>query len=416
MKNICLFFQVHHPFSHQLFRFFDIGESKSYYDYLRIEREIQDATKNYYLPTNDYLLQLLHRAKGNLKLSFNITDTALDQLLIYAPELLTSFRKLADTGDVEFTGNTASHSIVSLANQNNEFIESIKLSQHRTEHYFGKNPTLFVNTDLIFTNRIAKMAGKAEYSAILTNGIRRILQWRSPNYLYCSEEPERIRILFRNEKMSHELSEILSNKNQLEARKQLDFLFFNMNTINPDEPILNLYLNYKLLGGTNQLEKQRVFRSFVSKIIKSDSYCFNLPSEIIDQYAPISEIGSEEPVCWAENFNSAYYPGNELQKDAIRQLFKISTKIRTIKNNNLRADWQHLQSADHFHLMDENHPNYQYNSHDSGLFKSRYEAYINYMNILSDFKKRLRIELKPGKQKITHNPISQTKHPQFHKH
>lgn len=413
MKNICLFFQIHHPFSHRVFRFFDIGESKSYYDDIRIEREIQDAVKNYYIPTNDWLLKLIHQNKGNLKLSYNISDTALDQFLIYAPELLTSFRKLADTGEVDFTGNTASHSIVSLTDKNNEFIESIKLSQQRTELYFGKKPSLFVNTDLLFNNQMAKMAKKAGYRAILTNGIRKILQWRSPNYLYCSDDPEQIRILFRNEKISDELSDILSNPNQIEASKQLERLFLNMNTIFSDEPILNLYLNYKLLGGTNQLEKQRVFRSFVSKIIKSELYCFNLPSQIIEQYAPISEIGSEEPICWTENFHPAYFPGNELQKDAISQLFKLSTKIATIKNNNLKSDWRYLQSADHFHLMDETHPDYQYNSHDSVLFKSKYDAYINYMNVLADFKQRLKNELKIERHKALSGAISWAKHQQF---
>jgi len=415
MKNICLFFQIHHPFSHQIFRFFDIGESKSYYDDFRIESEIQDAVKNYYLPTNDYLLKLIRQSKGNLKLSYNISDTALDQFLIYAPELFTSFRELADTGEVEFTGNTASHSIVSLADKKNEFIESIKMSQQRTEYYFGRKPTLFVNTDLLFNNQIAKMATKAGYRAILTNGIKRIMQWRSPNYLYCSDDPEQIRILFRNEKISNELSGILSNSNQNEASKQLGRLFLNTDTIYPDEPILNIYFNYKLLGGANRLEKQRVFRSLVSKIIKSESYRFNLPSQIVEQYAPVSEIETEEPICWTENFHPDYYPGNELQKDAISQLFKLSTKIETIKNNNLKADWRYLQSADHFHLMDENHPHYQHNSNESAIFKSKYDAYINYMNVLADFKKRLKIELKIETQKALPDSILLAKHHQFRK-
>ena len=178
MKNICLYFQIHHPFSHQVFRFFDIGESKSYYDDLRIEKEIMDVAKNCYLPANNFLLKLISQYDGNLKLSFNISGTAVDQFLIYAPEVCTSFRKLADTGLVEFTGNTTSHSIVSLANQKHKFIESIKLSEQRTEHYFGQKPKLFVNTDLLFSNQIAQIVAEAGYQAILTNGTKRILQWR----------------------------------------------------------------------------------------------------------------------------------------------------------------------------------------------------------------------------------------------
>ena len=77
MRNICLYFQIHHPFSFQTFRFFDIGESKSYYDEWQIEREIQDAAINYYLPTNNYILQLIHQYKGNLRLSLNISGVIL---------------------------------------------------------------------------------------------------------------------------------------------------------------------------------------------------------------------------------------------------------------------------------------------------------------------------------------------------
>jgi len=403
MKNLCLYFQIHHPFSHQTFRFFDIGGSKSYYDDLRIEREIRDSAINYYLPTNDYLLKLIQQHKGNLKLTYNISDTALDQFLIYAPELFASFSKLADTGEVEFTGNTASYSIASLSDKRNEFVESIKLSEQRIEYYFEQKPTLFINTDLLFTNEIAKIVAKAGYRAILTNGIKRILQWRSPNYLYCSDDPKQIRILFRNEKISSELSAIFTNANQTETKKQLELLFLNLDTIPTDEPILNIYLNYKHLGGNNQSEKQRLFRAFVSKITKSESYCFNLPSQIVEQYAPISAIGTDEPICWAEHFHPAYYPGNELQKDAIMQLFKLSNsqKAKATTNDNLKVDWRYLQSSDHFHLMDENHPDYRNNPSDSAIFKSKYEAYINYMNILSDFKKRLKIDLKTEKQKVS---------------
>lgn len=390
MKNLCLFFQIHHPFSFQTFRFFDIGESKSYYDDLRIERDILNAVSNYYLPVNNYLLKLIHQYKGNLKISFNISDTALDQFLIYAPKLCTSFRQLADTGQVEFTGGTSSHSIVSLAHNKNEFIQSIKLNQARTEYYFGQKPKLFVNTDLIFNNQIAKIVTETGYPAILTNGTKKILKWQSPNYLYTSEDSKRIRILFRNEKVSNEFSASLVNPNKVEARREFEDFFATLDSIPPDEPITNIYLNYKSLGGINKTEKQRLFQTFVTRIIKNATYCFSLPSKIIEDYGSVSEIGTDETVCWNESFHSEYYPGNELQKDAIRQLFKLAKKVESTNNNNLKIDWRYLQSSDHFHLMDENHPDYQNITHISTIFKSKYDAYINYMNILADFKIRLK--------------------------
>jgi alpha-amylase len=397
MKNICLYFQIHHPFSLQTFRFFDIGESKSYYDEWRIEREIQNAATNYYLPTNNYFLKLIHQSKGDVKLSFNISGSALDQFLIYAPQLITSFMQLADTGQVEFTGSTDSHSIVSLSDKKDEFIQSIKLSQERTEYYFGQKPKLFVNTDLLFNNRIAEIAAEAGYPAMLTNGTKNILQWRSPNYLYCAEDQKHIAVLFRNENISNELSSILINPDETEARKQHEKLSAILNTINPNEPITNIYLNYKSLGGINRLKKQHLLQTFVSKIIKNKTYNFGLPSQMIEQYGPVSEIGTEEPICWVEDFNLAYYPGNELQKDAINQLYKLSKKAKNTNDNNLKIDWKYLQSSDHFHLMDESHPDYNSNYSAQNTFKSKYDAYINYMNILEDF--RLRLKAKEAKRK-----------------
>ncbi len=405
MKNICLYFQIHHPFFFQTFRFFDVGESKTYYDTWRIEKEIQDAATNYYIPTNNYLLKLIHKYRGNLRLLFYVSGTALDQFLIYRPELFASFRQLADTGLVEFTGSTDSHSIVSLSEQKDECIQSIKLSQERTEYYFGQKPKFFVNTDLLFNNRISEITAEAGYSAILTNGTKKMLQWRSPNYLYSAENQKHTLVFFRNENISDKLSSILHNQNKTEALKQMKELLAALNDIQIDEPIINIYLNYKALGGTYRLDKQRLFQTFVSAIIKKQICDFNLPSLVMEQYGPISEFGTTEPVCWTEHFHSDYYPGNELQKEAINQLFKLSQKVENTYDNNLKIDWKNLQTSDHFHLMDENHPDYKSIYSSQNTFKSKYDAFINYMNILEDF--RLRLKANNDKQKnlkIHHKP------------
>ena len=404
MKNLCLYFQVHHPLNLQTFRFFDIGESKPYYHYGQIEKEIQEAAANYYIPTNEYLLRLIQRYKGKLKLSFNISATALDLFLIYSPRLISSFRQLADTGQVEFTGNVVSNSIVSLSGEEQIFLQNIKQSRQRIEYYFGQKPSLFINTDLLFTNQIAKNVAKTEYPAILTNGVNRILQWRSPNYLYSSENQSQLKVLFRNEKRSNDLTAFLNFENQ-----SMEELTDDFKVISLEEPLVNIYLNYNVLGGPNGPNKYRRFTEFVSKLIKSKAFCFELPSEIIASYGPVSEIGTDEPVCWTEGFHPSYYPGNELQKEAIRQLFKLVGKVESAKNNNIKIDWQYLQTSDHFHLMDHNHPDYQHGNQGHRIFKSKYDAYINFMNILSDFKARLKREAK-GKKKIITPSLSTKSH------
>ncbi|MDP2337547.1 MAG: hypothetical protein Q8N05_14100 [Bacteroidota bacterium] len=410
MKNICLYFQIHHPFSFQTFRFIEVGKSKSYYDDFRIEREIQDAVTKSYLPVNDFLLKLIHQSKGKLKLSFYISGTALDQFLMYAPMVLSSFRQLADTGQIEFLGGTASHSIASLAKRGDEFIHQIKLNKERMEYYFGQKPLVFVNTDLLFTNQVGKLVAESGYPMIITNGAKKILQWRSPNYIYSSENQKKINILFRNEVISNELTFLLSNPKALKKPEGMEQLFSTLQTIRPEEPLANIYLNYLTLGGFGRVEKLLFFQTFVSKITKNGTFSFSLPTELSKEFGPVTQIGTDEPICWSEHFHSSYFPGNTLQVDALTQLFKLKKQTGTLGNANLQIDWQYLQTSDHFHLMDENHPAYLDNGSNGGIYKSKYDAYINYMNILEDFSQRLKAEeaRKKFKPKID-RPIQNSK-------
>jgi alpha-amylase len=384
-----------------------VGNSKSYYDDFRIEREINEAVTNYYLPLNDFLIRQIDQSKGKLKLSFYISGTALDQFLIYTPKILTSFRQLADTGQVEFMGGTSSHSIVSLGENKEEFQRQISLNRERIEYYFGKKPQVFVNTDLIFTNRIYEIISDSGYPALLTNGCNKILQWRSPNYFYSGENQKKIKILFRNEFISNEFATLLQNPAILENPEILKQFLAKFQAIGDEEPLINIYLNYLTLGGTAIDSKLPYFRRFISKINNSKQYRFDLPTVLMEKFGPVSEIGTEEPVCWAEHFHPSYYPGNELQTDAMSQLFKLKTQTEHLDNTNLKIDWQYLQTSDHFHLMDENHPAYHDEFSNTYIYKSKYDAYINYMNILEDFRHRLAAEKarKKIKSKVLHQPI-----------
>ena len=404
MKNICLIFHVHHPFHFQQFRFFDVGISKSYYDDSRIEGQIHDAAANYYLPVNDLLHKLIKKLKGKLKLSFYISGPALDQFIMYAPKIITSFKQLADTGLVEFMGGTSSHSIVSLSDNTNEFKRQIVQNKERLESLIGQTPLVFVNTDLLFSNQIAKIVSEAGYSTIFTNGAKKILQWRSPNYLYSGENRNIIKILFRNEAISNTFSKF----NFLENKEQFKQLFESLQNINESEPFVNIYFDYRNLGGIKRIDRQQIFISFVKKIICDEFFSFSLLSDLAIQFDPIAEVGTDEPICWAEHFHSSYFPGNNLQKDAIQQLFKLSPHVVNIQNPGLQKDWQYLQISDHFHLMDENHPDYLDNSTNPGIYLSKYDAYINYTNILEDFRQRIKAE--KTRQKIKHTVLHEPIH------
>ena len=91
MKTICLYFQVHQPMRLRRYRFFDIGNSHYYYDDYSNESIMQKVTEKCYLPANKLFLELIKEYGCQIKLNFSITGIAIDQMELYAPEVLDSF-------------------------------------------------------------------------------------------------------------------------------------------------------------------------------------------------------------------------------------------------------------------------------------------------------------------------------------
>ena len=113
-KSICLYFQVHQPNRLRLYRFFDIGKDSHYYDDFANRTILRRVAQRCYLPMNELLLDLIKRYDGKFKVAFSISGSALEQFDRYAPEVIESFRRLADTGCVEFLAETYNHSLASL--------------------------------------------------------------------------------------------------------------------------------------------------------------------------------------------------------------------------------------------------------------------------------------------------------------
>ena len=98
MRSICFYFQVHQPFRLRTYRFFDIASKHDYYDEYTNQFIMQKVAEKSYLPMNAMLLELIKEYGSAFKVSFSISGTALDQFEQYAPKVLESFKKLAETG------------------------------------------------------------------------------------------------------------------------------------------------------------------------------------------------------------------------------------------------------------------------------------------------------------------------------
>ena len=204
-KSICLYFQVHQPTRLRLYRFFDIGKDSHYYDDFANRTILKRVAQKCYLPMNKLLLKSIKASKGAFKVAFSISGSALEQFDRYAPEVLDSFKELAETGCVEFLCETYYHSLSSVASPA-EFEFQVQRHKEAIKHYFGVEPVAFRNTELVYSDSIGKQVYEMGFKTMLTEGARHIMGWRSPNYVYSNDFVEDQSLLLRNYSLSDDIA------------------------------------------------------------------------------------------------------------------------------------------------------------------------------------------------------------------
>lgn len=390
MKAICFYFQVHQPFRYRRYRFFDIGNDHYYYDDYANETILRKVADHCYLPVNKLMLELINKYKGKFKVAFSITGVALEQFEMYAPEVLESFQELAKTGQVEFLAETYSHSLVALKSKS-LFQEQVTKHCDAIQHYFGQRPTVFRNTEMVYSDDIGVAAAEMGFQAVLTEGAKHILGWKSPNFLYCNAVNPRLKVLMRNYKLSDDMAFRFSNQAWNEYPLTPQKLVGWMNG-DPNEEIFNLFMDYETFG-EHQSEKTGIFRfleELPDAVFKQKDFVFATPSEIIEEFQPVSAVSVPHAISWAdEERDLTAWLGNEMQQEAFDKLYELTDRMAKVDDPALNKDWNFLQVSDHFYYMstkffsDGEVHNY------FNPYESPYEAFINYMNVLSDFKLRL---------------------------
>ena len=391
MKTVCLFFQIHQPFRHRRYRFFDIGNDHYYYDDYTNESILRKIAQKSYLPTNKLLLKLAKQFGKKFKVAFSISGLALEQFELYAPEVIKSFQELVKTGCVEFLSETYSHSLSSLKDKS-IFEEQVNLHNDLIFKLFGLKPSVFRNTEMIYSDEIGAQIAEMGYNAMLTEGAKHVLGWKSPNYVYVNAINPRLKVLMRNFKLSDDIAFRFSNTNLADYPLTADKFIGWLERANPKEEVVNLFLSYETFG-ERQSKETGIFdflESFSVKIANHVALKLATPSEVIDDLQPISAVSVPYPISWAdEERDLTAWLGNGMQKEAFEKLYNLSRQMAKCNDKELIKDWNYLQASDHFYYMSTKYfSDGEVHSY-FNPFDSPYEAFINYMNVLSDFKIRL---------------------------
>ena len=390
-KAICFYFQVHQPFRLKRYRFFDLGHDHYYYDDFSNESIMRKVADKCYLPANNIILDLIQKNKNKFKVTFSLSGLAINQFRLYAPEVLDSFRKLAETGMVEFLGETNSHSLVSLRSRS-EFERQVNNHKEMLKQFLGVEPTSFRNTELIYSDTIGSWVADMGFKSMMTEGAKHVLGWKSPNFLYCNALNPRLKVLLRNFVLSDDIAFRFSNRNWNSWPLTADKYASWINKLAPKSELINVFLDYETFGEHNW--KETGIFDFLSHmpgaILKKTPFKFMTPTEIAESLQPVSAISIPTPISWAdEERDITAWLGNELQIAALDKLYSLAGKVNKSEDDLIKKDWEYLQSSDHFYYMatkffSDGAVHAYFNP-----YETPYDAFMNYMNVLSDFEIRL---------------------------
>lgn len=392
-KSICIYFQIHHPERLRKYQFFDIGKKHNYFDNYANRSELEDLAENCYLPANALLLDLIKKYEGKFKVAFSISGSAIDQLEMHTPEVIRSFQELAQTGQVEFLAETYSHSLASLSEDTDEFELQVKRHSAAIKELFGKKPVTFRNTSLIYSDKIGKRVADLGFKTMLTDGAKHVLGWKSPNFVYKNALDENLNLLLKNSKLSDDIAIRFSDRNwseyPLTSEKYVNWVSHSLQ----DTEVLNLFMNYEVIGHYNRTESGifDFLRYFIQQIAENPNYQFLLPKEVTKKHTAKDILPVPYPISWTdEERDITSWLGNELQKEAFTELFKIQPLVKKKKNAELNEDYSRLQASEHFYFMRTKlFSGADYHKYILP-YESPYEAFINYMNVLSDFIERVK--------------------------
>lgn len=383
-RNLIFYFQVHQPRRLRSKRFFDIGADGGSFDDDLNRDILQKVAASCYLPTNALLLKLIKKYP-NIKITFSISGITLDQFEQHAPEVLESFKALADTGSVEFLGETYFHSLACLIPGHEFEIQALKHAE-LIEKHFGKRPTVFRNTELIYNDELGKRISMLGFEGVFTDGVRQIVgNTKSVHQIYDHPSEENLKIFLRDFSLSDDIAFRFSQHGKpLTAETYIEWL----NDIPSYEKIINLAMDYETFGEHQKKESGIInfLKNLLTTLAKSKTHKLLTPSDAINTIKPHATISAPEYISWADQERDlSAWLGNDMQRDAFNSLMKLEKSVKSIGRPEMVKQWRQLQTSDHFYYMSTKKGS-DGNVHDYfSPYPSPYEAFINFMNVLTDF-------------------------------
>jgi alpha-amylase len=147
-------------------------------------------------------------------------------------------------------------------------------------------------------------------------------------------------------------------------------------------------MDYETFGEHRKTETGifEFMRHLPAQILKDPNFHFATPSDLLKIKKPNAPLyDSPAWSSWAdEDKDASAWTEDNMQKDALRKVYALERPLKALNKPDLIDVWGKLLTSDHFYYMSTRYRSDP--THQSFTpYNSPYDAYLNYMNVLSDF-------------------------------
>ena len=266
MPVVCLYFQIHQPFRLR-YSTTVFDSDPSYFDNDMNARLVQRIARQCYVPMNALLLDLVRHLGGKFRFALSVTGTAIEQFETHAPEVMQGLHALAETGQVEFLGETFHHSLSALKSKT-EFAEQVQLHRDMIKRLFGQRPAVFRNTELIYSDAIAALAGQGLHRDSC-RGMGAGAEQPQPRRFFTAPRETDLMLLLRNHHLSDAIAFRFSDPNSADFPLNVDKFSHAVSQIGGQ--LCNLFMDYETFG-EHQAAATGIF-DFMRGLTCRTAYC-----------------------------------------------------------------------------------------------------------------------------------------------
>jgi alpha-amylase len=338
------------------------------------------------------MLELIEKHQGKFKISYSISGVALEQFEAWRPDVLQSFVDLGNTGCVEFISETYYHSLAYIFSKD-EFKKQVQQHRDLVKRLFNQEPKVFRNTELQYNNELAKYIEDMGYEGIICEGVDRLLYGRTPNHLYRAPNANHIKSLLKNYRLSDDIAFRFSDRNWVEFPLTADRFANWVHAVAGQGETINLFMDYETFG-EHQWEQSGIFefmRYMPEFVLQHPDFGFKTVSETLAAYPVRDVYDAHDLTSWADTERDlSAWLGNPMQDEAIAKIYSLEQQVYASGNAALIDSWKKMLTSDHFYYMCTKYwadgDVHKYFS----PYESPYDAYIYFMNAMSDLGKQLK--------------------------